>query len=1029
MIVRFRLSTTELNEFATRFVRGGLPTPEPWRWLSSPLGGSTTSRARRAETPRRGRRPRFRHRLGRRWRHGLQLGVAPHMEGAPTPHRGPQTPDLYTWPLSPRWTGPARLYLGSPPGGGHPHKGYTLRTRARTRGWRRAWQLGVYRRNPWVYAPRWCPPARYSPGGGVKPGFPPGGGYLAGRPPLEGPTRANQLYRRWALLVHHRRWTTMWRRRCRRLQRYRRWLFRRPARAMEPNRRRFLRFQRWRLRPRLVGVTRRVPQVVRCPRLLNRVATAERLGGWGPALGYTRFRSTVAVDLNRRRVATPGEYNLFGPDRPLDLDHRRRSGRRYRLHEHPRWGALYKGWARQKRARLATLQVASEGDPQVAPTHQGPHAWAWWTAAPWGRANFWRIRPPPRGARTFVRSIRSGATLGGPTPAGPATSAVVQRFGLAAEFDSGCVAPPQGGDTLSFRWGGHPIHAGRAHSFLAPPPGGSPMGRSAGSTPWVTPVESGPPPRGVVTHHRWRWWRPVWWVYYQVARRWNTLLWRVYRGVGLRVVRPRGWRRRWGLRLRWVRLGWTPLGGPPLGALTWRALGWVAWWVTRPAAWLWTGSVLLWWTTYLVVATLWEDLVGWLWTVTFGRPAVRRVLWVYHAWLYAYNNNDLADEVINLEPDVETPEWMEEDESDAPGDYGEENDELGVYFDHVPETWRDSEWDKDLRDYLDEAHEVLSDLLLEEVPYYVGLPLRPWWDALFRLPLWGLLEGATRVGIALQQEWHLCWGRLLTRGDRPGRVVGRWWKIPLVVGKVLVHLGVWLGVYTGLVHLVSPDQLHLWVTYSCGATWYDEYHLVWLALCLWGTIHLVGPYHLREYLYHELGLENLAFLGGVALTLGQPEEYYLHRPISDPHRLWLDRTLGHPLGKPWWWYDFRMHEWGNQGSTQTVVFPDVYRSAPAGYQTLHHYPGWDALDSDPTLNLNPTRMEENYWVDLNEIHRNSAEYTAHHRHPLYYRSNQMVQPAGPGDEPWVEMQDLHHTGLDPTQRNTRLHQQRRVGPG
>jgi len=150
---------------------------------------------------------------------------------------------------------------------------------------------------------------------------------------------------------------------------------------------------------------------------------------------------------------------------------------------------------------------------------------------------------------------------------------------------------------------------------------------------------------------------------------------------------------------------------------------------------------------------------------------------------------------------------------------------------------------------------------------------------------------------ALKLDTQRLWYNVLTNGNTidlttraTTRVVGRWWKWPLVAFRFLGHWALTFILMGLLSHQLDYSVLKLWVTYSLGFTFHDEYYLLWLCFCVGTSVWLIGPASWKGYLFHEIGLSNLLFLLVGSSSLTFPEEYYPHRGRNFFLNEWISRS-------------------------------------------------------------------------------------------------------------------------------------------
>lgn len=370
----------------------------------------------------------------------------------------------------------------------------------------------------------------------------------------------------------------------------------------------------------------------------------------------------------------------------------------------------------------------------------------------------------------------------------------------------------------------------------------NPPGRYVRQARWTPPEDepavAGVPPWVVRTLVRWTY--PVWWVYWVVAQGWALVL-----GLAL--------------------------------------------WVGYYAVW-WAGAPLVWgWYT---LCEGWATLVDWSARVVWASPGVQTLRWTYTAWVLAYNAEDDPTDGVVPTWEEENEENFAEEEVDPTGEamLPEAAGAVHLLREEPTSPW-EWWWYKDWDDFYDEGVEMALEILTEEVSYVARLVWSPWVDFWFRLPLWAVLDGGAALVVAAKLDYQRWWWRVLSRGNTPTRVVGRWWKVPLVVGVTLLHGGAALGVGVTLAGVLDASTLHVWVVYTCGLPWHDEYYWGWIAGWVALAVRLVGPTGWRSYL-EGLGWSNLGYLLVGGSSLVYPEDYYPHRSATVVRSLVNNQTLG-----------------------------------------------------------------------------------------------------------------------------------------
>ena len=934
-------------------------------------------------------------------------------------------------------------------------KDYDWTVPARHRRGDRAVTVYQYTRNGGI-KPRWCAPfhscATANNVTRRRDFVRPCSGLLALRPVTTG-ERLQTLHARHQRLQRSIRQTRVFKRRAQRLVRHTKWYFRKLAKAVSRPTKRHLRLQKKRVRRRIVfpfrqkKIFRRTTRSglhrlhLHRPHLLevNQMMYPQRQP-------YLEMKLQILRELAEHKVTTTLEYNKF-EELPYDLDMQRKktNHKRYKPRDHPVWGEIltqantsYYTWLKQS----LVLKLAHKhridpkrrdpryneiNNPTAHPQQSGPWSYLFWSTVPWGRGSYWRTKPVNRAKRVFIDSVCSGflseKESRNPTTAGLLASTVrsstlaennlfqmsakvIQVYHQAVEFYCtslpGKLPPPPPLPVVDLNH--HSLDHGN-NVFVN-----------------TTTVKADTQPTDTYVSVLWR--RLVNLVNY--GHRANTRQKRqllVSAWPHLVACYKKRQHRTWYLRNAVHFAGWNVYGVYCALKQTLKNTYTLIKNVVFSPFWLVRYLIKKGWrylrTVFRFVVNV-KTLLSEEWQIFlrrtfFQKRAWRRFRWAYHAWTHVYVSDDFADEMLNPEVDVEVGNWVENDEDDQAVDYGEELESEGTYWNALnPEEW-DGYWNHDIEDYFDESREIMGDLLFEEIPYYVKLCLQPVTDLIVRLPVWGLLEGLSIGVIWLKREWQLLWIKQLLKGG-PLTVV-------LIVLRRLLHAALWVVVYATLVNLVSPDELNLFITYSCGMVFYDEYYVLWWSLCFGLTVWLIGPHPLREYLFRELGPENIAFVTLAGVVLCTPEEYYTQRPLSDLQRLYQDRTLGHWSWKPFRRFPTQHHYRGGHGSTYPIYTYDTIQQTIANFNDMQDWPEIDFTDKDPTLWLSPDRSENEWNLPGWPLTDESSENFFWHRHPVYYRNNYMEMVRR--DQLWEHdcFEPYFRDELDDSPRNEAIYHQ------
>lgn len=338
-----------------------------------------------------------------------------------------------------------------------------------------------------------------------------------------------------------------------------------------------------------------------------------------------------------------------------------------------------------------------------------------------------------------------------------------------------------------------------------------------------------------------------WGIWLVVATVWSifTPLWWVYSGIA-RTFCYLGW---------WFRRGWFGAGA-----------------ITSALYELW-GRLVYQWVVYPVS----DYITHWVKDTPFFKTAS----WVWTSWLLVYSSDE-DQRKLDLTPveptDEPSQEYFLDEIEPTDENIPEEDSEVEIHLhEGIPRTALRQAWAHSVDFAWDEGIDAGLRLLTEEIPYRIGFLFQPLIDVVLRLPLWGFLEGATLLILAAKLQYQQSWSSLLHRGG--GLTRGRWWKIPLLLVKGIIHLLIWISLIWGVGSTLSYSTLRLEIV-LWGWPWHEEYYLFWWVIVTVGVTRLVGPAGVKDFFFHELGWSNLVGLFWGATEVAQPEEYQPNRPIS-----------------------------------------------------------------------------------------------------------------------------------------------------
>jgi hypothetical protein len=428
--------------------------------------------------------------------------------------------------------------------------------------------------------------------------------------------------------------------------------------------------------------------------------------------------------------------------------------------------------------------------------------------------------------------------------------------------------------------------------------------------------------------------------------------WLLRGGVAPPGVPRDGRRPRRGGRL--LRGGWFLVGFP------WRIYEVVA------RGWCWLFWVVRWGVTTAVsaavvtlrggsrfVRSLTRGVSRWVTYHLKENPLTRAVAWAVTSWSLVYSSENDRGELANPTYDYEEPnDTYFNYELDHPGEGTPDFDQLGgegIWSNFPQKTPFKMNWvNNDPAEWVAPVEELI-DLVTREIPHRVGLLVRPLVDGLIRYPGWSALEGVTLVGLGL--KWTLQRGWIDFLGWAPRGAI------------LLRRVGGWV-VFVGGVYLVgsqlSYSDLRVWVVYSVGVPWREEYYFGWWWMITLGVARGVAPGGVKDFLFRQLGWSHLGGLWVGAIEAAPPEEYQPGRPPGGVFREGVNygtRTKGGPGA----WAR------GELGEDRTRMWGRVH---PGGYDSARLILWWES-SPDGELPYDPNWDFQNYWT-VYPLHVGSA---------------------------------------------------------
>ena len=338
----------------------------------------------------------------------------------------------------------------------------------------------------------------------------------------------------------------------------------------------------------------------------------------------------------------------------------------------------------------------------------------------------------------------------------------------------------------------------------------------------------------------------------------------------------------------------------------WRVVGYYLWfYFGRPLWWVYyfyaynVNRVIIW--SSILGANFFDECLGF---IRFYRRLLRRTrirfkrrlstfvrsnrllrigTWIYTSWVYLDLLNN--DKYALIHSEVETSFLDYEDEDvNYDLDYDSEEDdrwsELG--YDEVDQAqiFQPTLFGNPLFEwYVQNVPTDTIEEILDDASYVVRFVVRPLTDLFCRLPIWLVLDWVSLWSQLLKTEFNRCWYKILTHRNTSTRVRGRWYKIPLILVRLLVSYSVWGAVFVYLLTLIQPEDVKILVQYTFGFTWFEEYYYVYVCIAFMVSALLVGPRSLKKFI-HSLGLDSVFYVFSVETILATPEGYQPDRPMT-----------------------------------------------------------------------------------------------------------------------------------------------------
>ena len=414
----------------------------------------------------------------------------------------------------------------------------------------------------------------------------------------------------------------------------------------------------------------------------------------------------------------------------------------------------------------------------------------------------------------------------------------------------------------------------------------------------------------------------------------------VPRGVPTRGVRGRPLRRRWLLRGGWS------LVGPFWWVYSGVARGWCfLFWVIRVGA----GAVAATVGVSFRGATrftrlLTRGVTRWVAYHLKENSLVRAATWGVTSWSLVYSAENDRTELGNPVYDYEEPnDTYFNYELDHPQEGHPDFDQLGgegIWSNFPQKNPFKINWTNNDPSVGVTPVEELINLLTREVPHRVGLLVRPLVDGLVRYPGWSALEGASLVVLGVKLSLQRGWLAVLTKFPTGGVLLRR------ILGGVLLVGGIY-----GVGSQLSYSDLRVWLVYSVGVPWREEYYLGWWWLVTLGVARVAAPGGVKDFLFRQVGWSHLGGLFVGATEAAPPEEYQPARPPGGVFRGGINygtRTKGGP------------GEWvrGELGEDRTRMFGRIH---PGGYDSARLILWWESSpDGEPPYH--PGWDFQNYWM-------------------------------------------------------------------
>lgn len=183
------------------------------------------------------------------------------------------------------------------------------------------------------------------------------------------------------------------------------------------------------------------------------------------------------------------------------------------------------------------------------------------------------------------------------------------------------------------------------------------------------------------------------------------------------------------------------------------------------------------------------------------------------------------------------------------------------------------DFDEDFDDLVDD----LTDIVVVDIPHYLGFVMRPVLDFFIFYPLWSFIDlvSTLYVGSAYHLgEWYYNFLRLTPKTSRKRFLRVR--QILLILSRIVLKSFLGFIFFFSIISNFDYTELQILIVYTFDIPFRDFYYVLYITVVALVTLYFFGPLSVSEFIRDDLGFENLMYFVSAATFY----PYELYDPIS-----------------------------------------------------------------------------------------------------------------------------------------------------